>query len=122
MHTGGRMAGHHTFFEYNHWWSGLGRAQEARVAAMLRTLDVGRPIWSRTALRVAAAVGNFASWVGTLYLAFLELWRFPVYGPGVGDHHYRPITSGEEKPKSCSTIGQKRGVKRVSKGGKNSFH
>jgi hypothetical protein len=82
-----RGAGHFTFFEFSRWWSPFSRAQEARVAAMFRTLDVGRPWHARAAMRVAALAGNFAGWVGTCALAARELWRFPVYGPGVVDHH-----------------------------------
>lgn len=85
------MAGHHTFFEYAHWWSGRSIAQDARFDSMFRTLDVGTPWYQRAALRIGAEVGNFLGWLGTLTLAAREIWRYPVFGPGVGDHHSRPI-------------------------------
>jgi hypothetical protein len=90
---GGRQAGHHTFFEYRNWWDTLSIAQHARVESMLSTLDVGRGTSGRIALRVGAAVGNFLGWVGTCWLAILELWRYPVYGPGVKDHHHKFVRS-----------------------------
>lgn len=93
-HRGGRMAGHHTFFEYRHWWSQLSIAQELRVDAMLRTMDVGRSVWGRVGMRLGAAVANYAGWVGTLVLAGKELWRYPVYGKGVTDHHHHCPAAG----------------------------
>ena len=88
MFKGGRSAGHYTFFEYRHWWSMLSRAQEARVESMFRTMDVGRSAWGRLGMRLGAAVANYAGWFGTLGLAARELWRYPVYGEGVKDHHH----------------------------------
>jgi len=98
MHKGGRMAGHYTFFEYRHWWSTRSIAQDARIDSMFRTLGVGASVWQRMALRVGASVSNYLGWVGTLYLAALELWRYPVYGKGVGDHHYKPALAATDEP------------------------
>lgn len=105
MHKGGRMAGHYTFFEYEHWWSTLSKAQEARVDSMFRTLDVGRSLWGRILLRVAAAASNYIGWLGTLCLACKELWRYPVYGPGVGDHHHRPVKCACDE-NGCAVCGR----------------
>lgn len=90
MHKGGRMAGHYTFFEYNHWYSQLSKAQEARVKSMFQILDVNRGFWGRLATRVSALTANYVGWLGTAKLALLELWRYPVFGKGVADHHYKP--------------------------------
>jgi hypothetical protein len=89
-HKGGRMAGHYTFFEHSHWWSVLSKAQEARVESMFSVLDVGRGPLARAGIRIAALLGNWAGWIRTCGRAVKELWRYPVFGPGVGDHHYTP--------------------------------
>lgn len=90
LHKGGRMAGHYTFFEYNHWYSQLSKAQEARAESIFAVMDVGTSFWGKVGLRLGALTTNWAGWVGTCYLAALELWRYPVFGKGVGDHHYKP--------------------------------
>jgi hypothetical protein len=90
MHKGGRMAGHYTFFEYNHWYSQLSKAQEARVQSMFKILDVNRGFWGRVGTRVGALAANWIGWLGTAKLAMLELWRYPVFGKGVQDHHFKP--------------------------------
>jgi hypothetical protein len=90
MHKGGRMAGHHTFFEYNHWYSQLSTAQEARVKSIFQIMDVNRGFWGRLAIRIGAMTGNWIGWAATAKLAMLELWRYPVFGKGVEDHHFKP--------------------------------
>ena len=83
------MAGHHTFFEYNHWYSQLSKAQEARVESIFHVMDVGAGFWGKFGMRIGALVGNWYGWAGTCCLAVQELWRYPVFGKGVTDHHYK---------------------------------
>ena len=78
--SGGRMAGSYTFFEYAHWWSMSSKAVEARVSAMLRTLDVGRSPWSKLRLRMAFMAENTAEWLRCVRRSFHERRRFPVFG------------------------------------------
>jgi hypothetical protein len=70
---------------------------------MFRTLDVGRSALGRLRLRLAALVDNYAGWVATVGLAAREMWRYPVYGPGVTDHHHRPAMAP-----AASAVGKKR--------------
>ena len=79
--SGGRMAGSYTFFEYSHWWSFQSKAVSARVDAMLRTLDVGRSLWQRTALRIRFMSQNMAEWIRCLGRSMQEIKRFKIFGP-----------------------------------------
>lgn len=85
-----RVSTHYTFFEYRNWWIGCSRAREAKEKAMLDTLDVGKGFIQRILYRMTAITENLINWLGTVCLAAVELYRYPVYGPGVKDHHYRP--------------------------------
>jgi hypothetical protein len=78
--SGGRMAGSYTFFEYAHWWSMSSKAVEARIDAMLRTLDVGRSSWARLTMRLSFVAENTVEWLHCVRRSFAERRRFPVFG------------------------------------------
>lgn len=80
---GGRQAGFHTFFEYQHWWDTYSLGQKERVEAMLRTMDVGKSLFHRMIMRLVLTASNTMDWLGTCWLALQEMWRYPVYGHGL---------------------------------------
>lgn len=89
MHKGGRMAGHHTFFEYRHWWSWGSCAMEDRRTAWLRTMSVGRNWLATQGLKAKWDMTAVGGWCGAALLSMVEVVKYPVYGKGVGDHHQR---------------------------------
>lgn len=74
------MAESYTFFEYSHWWSMQSKALEARINSMLRTLDVGRSLPQRIALRVGFLSENLVEWVRCIRRSYSEITRFKVFG------------------------------------------
>lgn len=84
--SGGRMAGSYTFFEYSHWWSMQSKALEARIDSMLRTLDVGRTLPQKIAVRLGFLSENFVEWVRCLGRSYREITRFKVFGQSKSAH------------------------------------
>lgn len=79
--SGGRMAGSFTFFEYSHWWSSQSKAVSARIDAMLRTLDVGKSLLEKVAMRFGFLYQNITEWARCVARSRLEIKRFPVFDP-----------------------------------------
>ncbi len=80
------MAGSYTFFEYSHWWSMQSKALEARIDSMLRTLDVGRTLPQKIAVRLGFLSENFVEWVRCLGRSYREITRFKVFGQSKSAH------------------------------------
>ncbi|PRW20755.1 FAD NAD(P)-binding domain-containing [Chlorella sorokiniana] len=87
-HTGGRMAGLHTFFASRNWLSRTNIASELRTAAYISVMEIGQSLPMRMALRVGAYVAEWHRFFVCVRRSARELWNFPIWGKGVKDHYH----------------------------------
>ncbi|KAL6781746.1 hypothetical protein ACKKBF_B09280 [Auxenochlorella protothecoides x Auxenochlorella symbiontica] len=84
---GGRMAGSYTWFQTRSPWSPLNLPIEERSRIYLKTMSVGKSAIQRLGLRVQLVAAMLGIWILSSLLAVVEIFKFPVYGKGVPDHH-----------------------------------
>jgi hypothetical protein len=81
------------------------KAVEARIDAMLRTLDVGKSSWARLTMRLSFLAENTAEWLRCVRRSFAERKRFPVFGDRTRDQKggkaLRDGSQGAEIHVSC---------------------
>ncbi|KAL4457342.1 hypothetical protein ABPG75_012207 [Micractinium tetrahymenae] len=89
-HIGGRMASHHTWFAYRHWWSTQSIASEERLDSYLSIMSAGKPAGTRAIMRLVYEASRYLTTAGLLFKSLKELRRYPVFGKEGGQDHWQP--------------------------------